>query len=55
MIANFRSEVFDSYVRWCLSINGLYKANEKYSSPDYNEFFTIEAMRIDNDGVMGDY
>lgn len=51
LIANFRSEILDSYVRWCLSINGLYKAHEKYSSHDYNALFRVDAMRIGNDGL----
>lgn len=51
MIAEFRSEILNAYVRWCLSINGLYKAHEKYSSAEYNSLFTISAMRLGEDGL----
>jgi len=51
MIAEFRSEILDAYVRWSLSINGLYKAHEKYSSVDFNALFTVSALRLSKDGT----
>lgn len=50
MIAEFRSEILDAYVRWSLSINGLYKAHEKYSSDDFNALFTVSALRVTKEG-----
>jgi len=46
-IADFRSEIQSSYIRWSLAINGLYVAHEKYKDENWqtNNIFKIHAIR----------